>query len=392
MQYYHCRWKIITLFFVALTFISSTASAQDKLLFSGFAFSGNYENRKELYPYSSTVELLKSDNGQPLLNKVFYEKIKSRPHEDARLTTELGRIGQGNQITVAFALTYEKVEYMELDGHLLLFLGINANVLAFDRASKQLIAAYPLRIRYHDTVNQRLSDEQIVALFKKLYLTNELGINPFDEWLNKFAGITFKGRHTKYLQVKNIDIEPEALKMVTANNQSPKALKNLIANELESSIASTNNIPIIPWSPGEVVGRVMALRFCDGNTFNLNLPNPDYEVDFALRAFRGTEVEGAYSKQKIYRTLGTIKIYEPGSKKYLLNENIYNTQIVTLAKAYDAKIEDWEQYKKTLNELLYDTSKQFSSVNSGWIKEHASRGAEAINTFHDASKIIDQLK
>ena len=75
-----------------------------------------------------------------------------------------------------------------------------------------------------------------------------------------------------------------------------------------------------------------------------------------------------------------------------MNENIYNTQIVTLAKAYDAKIEDWEQYKKTLNELLYDTSKQFSSVNSGWIKEHASRGAEAINTFHDASKIIDQLK
>jgi len=384
--------QIITLIFTALTFISSTATAQDKLLFSGFAFSGNYENRKELYPYSSKIEFLKSENGQPLLNKVFNEKIKSRPNEDARLTSELGRIGQGNQITVAFALTYEKVEYMELDGHLLLFLGINANVLAFDRASKQLIAAYPLRIRYHDTVNERQSDEQILTLFKKLYLTNELGINPFDEWLNKFSEIKFKGRYTKYLQVKNIDIEPEALKMIALHNEKPKALKNLIANELESSIASTNNIPIIPWSPGEVVGRVMALRFCDGNTFMLNLPNPDYEVDFTLRAFRGTEVEGAYSLQKIYRTLGTIKIYQPDIKKYHLNENIYNTQIVTLAKAYDAKVEDWEQYKKTLNELLYDTSKQFSSVNSGWIKEHASRGAEAIDTFRDASKIIDQLK
>ena len=390
MHYY--RWKIATLLFMVLAFVSSTVSAQDKLLFSGFAFSGNYENRKELYPYSSQIELLKSENGQPLLNKVFYEKIRNRPSEDARLTTELGRIGQGNQITVAFALTYEKVEYMELDGHLLLFIGINANVLAFDRTSKQLIAAYPLRIRYHDSVNHRLSDAEIVTLYRKLYLTNELGINPFDEWLNKFAQIAFKGRHTKYLQVKDIDIEPEALKYITANNQSPKSLKNLIANELESSIASTNNIPIIPWSPGEVVGRVMALRFCDGNTFNLNLPNPDYEVDFSLRAFRGTEVEGAYAKQKIFRTLGTIKIYQPDIKKYHLNENIYNTQIVTLAKAYDARVEDWEQYKKTLNELLYDTSKQFSNVNSGWIKEHASRGADAIDTFRDASKIIDQLK
>ena len=131
MHYY--RWKIATLLFMVLAFVSSTVSAQDKLLFSGFAFSGNYENRKELYPYSSQIELLKSENGQPLLNKVFYEKIRNRPSEDARLTTELGRIGQGNQITVAFALTYEKVEYMELDGHLLLFIGINANVLAFDR-------------------------------------------------------------------------------------------------------------------------------------------------------------------------------------------------------------------------------------------------------------------
>ena len=390
MRYYSL--KIITLLFIALTSISAIASAQDKLLFSGFAFSGNFENRKELYPYSSQIELLKSENGQALLNKVFYDKIKNRPNEDARLTTELGRIGQGNQITVAFALTYETVEYMELDGHLLLFLGINANVLAFDRATKQLIAAYPLRIRYHDTVNHRLNNEEIVALFKRLYLTNELGINPFDEWLNRFAQIGFKGSYTKYLQVKNIDIEPEALTFISANKQSPKALKNLIANELESSIASTNNIPIIPWSPGEVVGRVMALRFCDGNTFMLNLPNPDFEVDFALRAFRGAEVEGSYSKQKVYRVLGTIKILQSDIKKYHLNENIYNTQIVTLARAYDAKVEDWEQYKKTLNELLYETSKQFSSVNSGWIKEHASRGSEANDTFRDASHIIDQLK
>ena len=141
-----------------------------------------------------------------------------------------------------------------------------------------------------------------------------------------------------------------------------------------------------------MVGRVMALRFCDGNTFMLNMPNPDFEVDFSLRAFRGADVEGSYSKQKVYRVLGTIKILQSDIKKYYLNENIYNTQIVTLARAYDAKVGDWEQYKKTLNELLYETSKQFSNVNSGWIREHASRGSDAIDTFRDASHIIDQLK
>jgi hypothetical protein len=391
MHYFRIR-ILPMLILLALIFSSPIASGEEKMLFSGFAFSGNYENRNELYPYSTRIELLKAENGQPQLNRVFYEKIKNRSQEEARLTTELGRLGKGSQVTVAFALTYESVEYMEFQGDLFLYLGINANVLAFDRASKQLIAAYPVRIRYSDRVSHRLSDAETLELFRKLYLTGDLGINAFDEWLDKFSKVTIKPRYAKYLQVKNIEIEPEALTVLAANNLTPKAFKNAVANELESSVASVNNIPIVPWSTGEVVGRVMALRFADGNSFNLTLPAPDYEIDFTVRAFRGTVVEEPSSMQHIFRVLGTIKIKQNDIEKYQLNENIYKTQIVTLAKAYDTKIEEWAQYRKALNEMLYETAKQFSGVDSKWLKESASRGSEAGSAFRSASQIFDQLK
>ena len=383
-----CSVTVILVIF----FIPAIGQAEEKLLFSGFAFSGNYENRNELYPYSARVELFKDDNGQPLLNKVFNQKIKLRPKEDARLSTDLGRIGMGSQVTVAFALTYENIEYIELRDQIVMYLRLNFNVLAFDRKSKQLIAAYPVRLRYSQTVRDRLTDAEVLELFNTLYLTNDLGINPFDLWLDRFADLRIRDLYNKHLQVRHVDFEPEALTRLAEERVSPKAFANLLANELETSIASNNNVPIVPWSPGEAVGRVMPMRFADGNAFNLNLPVADYEVDFTVRAFRGTSVEEPSSWQKIYRVLGTIKMKDVAAARYILNENIYNTQIITLAKRYNPKIEDWPQYRKTTFELLDETSKQFSGVNSKWLKESASRGSDAESAFHDASKIFEQLK
>jgi hypothetical protein len=377
---------------LVISFMPEIVQAEEKLLFAGFAFSGNYENRNVLYPYSARVELIKDYNGQPLLNKVFNQKIKLRPHEDARLTTELGRIGEGSQVTVAFALTYENIEYIELQDQIVLYLRLNFNVLAFDRKSKQLIAAYPIRLKYSEIVRDRLTDAQVLELFKTIYLTNDLGINPFDLWLDKFADLKIKDFYNKHLQVKHVDFEPEALTRLADERISPKAFANLLANELETSIASNNNVPIVPWSPGEAVGRVMPMRFADGNAFNLNLPVPDYEVDFAVRAFRGTSVEDPSSWQNIYRVLGTIKIRDVAAARYMLNENIYNTQIITLAKRYNPKIEDWPQYRKTAFELIDETSKQFSGVSSKWLKESASRGGDAEGAFRDVSRIFEQLK
>jgi hypothetical protein len=136
----------------------------------------------------------------------------------------------------------------------------------------------------------------------------------------------------------------------------------------------------------------MPMRFADGNAFNLNLPPADYEVDFTLRAFRGTTIEDPSSWQKIYRVLGTIKFKDAAAARYMLNENIYNTQIITLAKRYNPKIDDWPQYRKTTFELIDETSKQFSRVDSRWLKESASRGGDAESAFRDASRIFDQLK
>ncbi|NTU58739.1 MAG: hypothetical protein HGB00_07445 [Chlorobiaceae bacterium] len=366
--------------------------ADEKLLFAGFAFSGNYENRNDLYPYSARVEQIRDANGQPLLNKVFNEKIKSRPDLDARLSTDLGRLGRGSQVTVAFALSYENIEYIELQDQLVMYLRLNFNVLAFDRKTKQLIAAYPVRLKYSEIVRGRLTESEVLELFRTIYLTNNLGINPFDLWLDRFAELKIRDYYNKHLQVKHIDFEPEALTKLNDERINPRAFANLLANELETSIATNNSVPIVPWSPGEAVGRVMPMRFADGNTFSLNLPSPDFTVDFTVRAFRGTTVEEQSSWQKIYRVLGTIKMTDVSASATVLNENIYNTQIITLAKRYNPRIDDWPQYRKTTFALIDETSKQFSGPDARWLKESASRGAEAEGVFRDASRIFGQLK
>lgn len=368
------------------------AFAQERLLFSGFAFSGNYENRESLYPYSSKLAAEKI-NGQPSLDKVFLDRLRKNPDAINKITTDLGRIGKdGSQISLAFALNLEDVEYQEIDGKLIVILRLYSTVLAFDRETNSLVATYPVRIRYSTIMQAKPDQATLLKMFRSLYLTDDLKVNAFDVWISRFNELTIKRKYAKYLQVKNITFEPEAKQLIPQSGKTENALKNQIANALETAISNANNVPVVPSSAGEAVGSKMAYRFSDGNALQLNLPAPDYEIQFAIRGFRGKSVEQAASTQDIYRVLATIKIEQPDLNKIYLDEKIYNTLIVNKPKSGKLVVDPWHQYYKTLIELISDVSQQFSKVDSKWLAESAARGTVAEGAFENAVKFFNELK
>lgn len=381
-------------FLLSLFLLGSVTNvfAQEKLLFSGFAFSGNYENRESLYPFSSRLANERI-NGQPILDKVFMDRIRKNPEAMKRITTDLSRLGKsGSQISLAFALNLEDVEYQELDGKLLVILRLYSTVLAFDRDSNTLVATYPVRIRYSTIAQHKPDQSALLAMFRSLYISDELNVNAFDVWISRFNNITIKSKYSKYLQVKSVEFETEAKQLIPQSGKTEKALRNQIANALETAISNSNNIPIVPSSAGEAVGSKMAYRFSDGNSLQLNLPSPDYEISFAIRAFRGKSIEQGVSTQDIYRVLANIKIEQPDLNKVYLDEKIYNTLIVNKPKSSKLVLDAWHQYYKTLIELISDLSTQFSRVDGKWLENSASRGVAASDAFEGAVKFFNDLR
>lgn len=383
---------LITLIWLT-TFISSATIAQEKSLFAGFAFTGAYENRERLYPYSSMIINQKLSNGQSVLDAEFLRRLKSRPAEFSRITTELGQLGKGAQISIAFAVNSEEVEYQNINNELSVLIRIYASVLAFDRETHSLTASYPFVVGTTIEVPHKLNRQELQKVFMKLYLTNEFGINAFDSWIDRFSLSVIAKKYSKYLQVKSVNFENEAMQTISSlENGSEKALKNKIGNALDASISEATNVPIIPSIAGEAVGSKMAYRFSNGSALQLNLPQPDFEITFTIRAFRSVVAEEDQAKVAIFRTLATVKIEQPDLNNIYLNEKIYSTLYIRVPGDTRITIDEWSQFNKSLLDLITGLARQFNKVEKNWLEESASNGSDAFKSFENASELFASLR
>jgi len=374
---------------ITLLFMSALncAIAQERLLFSGFGFTGNEAG---LYPISFALAQQKPPIGS-VFDAELLKRLRARPAEYSRVTTQIGEIGKGTQVSVAFALDGEEVEYQKAGNVTLGIFTLYASVLAFDRDTKMLSAAYPFSLSYRMQVQAPLGRAGEQAVFSKLYFTNDYeGLNVFDTWIDNFSKIKFK-QGFKYIQVKNINLDPDALQTIKSlSGKSEKEIKNQVANFLESQLSEANQIPIVPSSIGGA-GNKMAYRFSNGNV-ELQLPSPDFEVTFTMRGFRTKAADETSAITHVFRALGTIKIEQADSNNIYIDEKVNGTVTVRMPKSVSLEVSIWPQYYKALLVLIKGLSLQFNKVDSGWLEENAARGTDAKDAFVKTSELFKTLK
>lgn len=406
--------KYTLLSFLLIAFIFDNAFAE-KYLFGGFGYLSNckvYSNRsgvlednhRILYPYTSDVhQIIDKASGAPLIGIALRNKIRNDDELRDLLSFDLGKIGEGNQIVVTAAITYENVEYAAFAGAYQMFLSVNIDIIAFDWNTKRMLLAYPVQVRYTGRVSRKQTRTELDEWFRKIYLTNDLGINVLDQWLEALKKQDIRQKPSKFVQVASIDLSEEAAKIISSEKTNINSFKNYIANELESSLVTATHAPLIPYSMGEAISGNAHIRFADvlkvsddgglglKGAIVLKTPPPDYKIIFGIRGFRQATVNDPLSEKKVYRVLGTIKLIECASGNQILNEDIYNTQYVILPKEYRMSVQDWNRYKNVLSELIETTALQFSNVNSSWLKNSAKRGKEAREEFKKAEKLFSHL-
>jgi len=380
--------KKLNLFLILVTIISSNSVyALDTYLYSGFAFSGNYSNKEKLYPYSSKINT-------SVLDEEFRARLRKNPEVSKKLIFDLGKIGQGSQISLAFALNTETVERQVINGETFVVLRLNATVLAFDRSSKTLVAAYPFGVGTTLKVNRQIDDAGLGEMVKKLYFSNEYGVNVFDQWITRFSGVTIKEKFAKYFQVTSIEVEPEA-KLVLASAQiNEDAYKNQIGNLLDAAISSENNIPVVPSFLGEAVGAKMMFRFSDASSLDLKLPEPDYGLSFTIRAFRSKITQEASATSGIYRVLATVKVETKAKdfSKIYLDEKIFDTIFLRVPSGNNVQISAWYQYQKALSQLITGLAKEFNTVDTVWLDNNVANGSNAKEAFVATHKLFNLLR
>jgi hypothetical protein len=375
----------------ALCVLCSPAMAAEPaspLVYAGYAFSGDFGNRASLYPYSA--ELSAEENGN-YLDRLLRERIAAHPDAAARLLFEQAD-GKLDQDSVAFALVQESVEQQRMDGKYWTILTLHANILAFNKQTNSIVASYPVRLRLTRAESAMLSPAELKEWVRSAYAGSNAHANIFDQWLGALPAMHVRAGATKYLRVTDVALTPEAQAVLAAAHLDAKAMRNQLANAFEASLAEAAQISVIPNSVGEAIGAKMACRFANGAQIALTLPAPDYELAFTVRGFAGKTVEKSAYFQDIFRVLGAVSLTQPDLNLVYLNENVYETQIVTRPRDARMELETWPQYYKTLQLLMAGVSKQMSQADDRWLQDKASRGTEARPAFLKTNDLIRTLK
>lgn len=383
---------LVGIFLMSLAPIANAleSTTDTVLIYSGFAFSGDFSNRDQLYRYS--VEISKEDEKE-YLDKILTGKLIARPELRKKVSFDLSDDSL-DLSSVAFALVHENVEKQIIDNQYWIVVTIQANVLAFNKKSGSVVASYPVRMRYTSVQAKEPTEIELKEKVRDVYTTEDPNNNIFDQWLNRFETVKIKEGAIKRLRVTNVEVTPESEKVIVAAGKTVPSIRNQTANFLEAAVADKSGIPVVPNSVGEAIGRNIALRFSNGREQMLTLPDPDYALSFVIRDFVSKIVEKPEYFQNIYRVKARIILTQPESERTYLDENIYDTLIVTCPKV-DGKpcviLVDWDQYYKTLQVLINKLGKQMQSVDDTWLKENASRENKAKAGFLSANKLIQEL-
>lgn len=362
------------------------ANTDDRpLVYSGFAFSGNAANRDLLYPYTAALTV----KNPGFIDELLTAKLKTRP--DLLKRVSLGKAtGKEDVTSVACALVQENIETQRIDGRFVVIVLLQANVLGFNRASNSVVASYPLRMRFTRTKDSEPSKEELQAFIKEAYTSANPVENILDQWLNRLEKARFKYGGVKYLRVSDVSVAPEAESVLQQSGINVAAFKYKTANLLEGELADKANVPIVPNTVGEI-GHKMALRFADAQSITLELPEPDYAVNFLVRGFASASSESIGTITDIYRSKATLSIQLPETGKFYIDEQVYDTRFVTRPKDSKMQFDKWEQYNKSLQVLIGALSKQVVNPEDEWLKEHASRKADAKPAFLQVKQLFQEL-
>lgn len=299
-------------------------------------------------------------------------------------TTALGTLSGDSAIALALALDRELSSHEVIGTHHKLLSELSGQALFFDFKSMRVLASFPILLQHIDVLDHAPDEKERYARIAELLSTSGHA-NIHKEFLDAVSSITLKPIYDGYrVRVTSVDIS-ETAKAFLPNEVAADldAFRTTIAQELGKQLFRSMNIPLLPFSKGDVIGGKMSTRMADGRVYTLEIPEPDYVIEIGLEDFKKVQFSAQSAGSSwIYGAYLNVRMKEPLSGKIFINQRLKNGETKTVP-ATQSKVEDWPAYQATLTALIEKFSSAVAAPSEEWAKRHvgdANAVAELIQT------------
>ena len=177
---------------------------------------------------------------------------------------------------------------------------------------------------------------------------------------------------TRTLQVAEIDLSPTVVAALPSElAQSELVRETWAADIVSEALSSRAGVPILPFARGYAIANVMALRFADGEVFNITIPKPDYEIRVDIKELKkvlyGQVPAGA---SYVYGVFADVQIVEPLMNQSYFKASLKNGEVKTVPST-QTHVDDFPAYYDAINQLFVRLALAVVGQDQDWIR-HAT--------------------
>ena len=403
--------KSITLLLICV-FSTCVWADKTKLYYAGFAFIGDASKIDANYPMSSKLSKQKDDKGDFVFEKELRTRIEKIKSDKVDLTMELGNTKKGSSMSVAFAVDWENVALEKIADVYKFIVTINAQMLVFDFNEKKIIASFPVSMDVIDVKDAKqfttkdgkepgkeelkktkLYTDTIEGIVNSIYTNKDTTKNIFDVFVKKLSTVDIKEKYGHRIKVNDVTFEDKALETFKEFNVDKTFAKNFVANNFVKFLSTNQQVSILPYSTGDVIGRKMSARFMNGDVYNLEIPNADYDIDLKVRGFKKVEFDRTAAEVGLaFGAYLTIKVSQPDLKKIYMDAEFTGKgmKVVSLAQL---STDDWSAYQETMISFFNDFTIQITKQEDKWLKDSSKVDIKELKTqFKQLSELLQKCK
>ncbi|MBT5081704.1 MAG: hypothetical protein HOK21_25400 [Rhodospirillaceae bacterium] len=374
---------------INLVFSSGTAVAK-KVYWGGVGFI-SWEDRDQLFPYSSKL-LCRSTDRCPdgnidLMARPYFE---GKTYSNFDLSLDLIDTQEVEGTIMAPMIARETIGITQdiTDGKtsFIHVYRIFANLMFFEFGTGRFIASRPVVLQYTDTMDHPASSSEQFSVFSDLLANETRGENIFKRLHESAQDINPLNFSAKYVQITEVNLG-KTVREIIARRYDPSSWKAQIGQIFEANIVKETGAPLIPSMGQSQLGGELMATFKSSN-FKIILPEePAFRIALDIKKFKRVEkVKGA---QKTVCHAVSIAMRISSLLDEIINVHFRRTikscGVVHVDKALDQTF----YFPGSLLSLLNQVAKQFgNNPDKGFLKEASPRDPQAAEKIKRAKQEV----
>ena len=283
--------------------ICSQLNAENEYFFSGFSYTGTYENINKNLPFTSNI----IEDHKNEIAEIFYNGIKNKNI----ILGELAKTdGTTSQKALAISFDQENTIKEKINSSFKILCEVSAQILVFDFSTGQITETIPIKVRYIDTKSSEFSDNEIEEIYRKLILGGENITSFIEETREKLETL---GNSFSIKKIQIVDIKNHSEKM------SPNEIEAL-GSELTKELFLAIGKGVLPYDQGNTINGEMPAIFSNGESYNYQMPQADFQLNIEILKLVQSEISkspnydqflfGAYIKMVLIEPISGYTIAE----------------------------------------------------------------------------------